>query len=76
MQHMGRFRRIRDNSGLKSCHSMFRGCLMSHTNNTESQSKTTTLKGPLWHPTTGHEHSIEHWIAVRMMVEDPKRKQS
>jgi hypothetical protein len=48
---------------------MFKGCPMSHTNNTESQSKTTTVR-PLVTSYDGHEHSIEHWIELRMMVEE------
>jgi hypothetical protein len=42
---------------------------MSYTNNTKPQSKTTTAK-PQVTSYDGHEHSIEHWIELRMMVEE------
>ena len=42
---------------------------MSHKNNIEPQSKTTTVR-PQVTSYDGHEHSIEHWVAVRLMVEE------
>jgi hypothetical protein len=43
---------------------------MSHKNNTKPQSKTTTVRPQVTSYDSGHEHSIEHWIEVRVMVEE------
>jgi hypothetical protein len=43
---------------------------MSRKNNTKPQSKTTIARPQVTSYDSGHEHSIEHWIEVRLMVEE------
>ena len=49
---------------------------MSQDNNRELQRKAADAKPEVTTYDSGHEHSIEHWVEVRLMVEESEQEES